>query len=50
MDEDVRIGLLNVTNEAYKDRAAQNYSVASFQWGILKRSAIKGVLTNRQSL
>lgn len=50
VDEDVRIGLLNVTNEAYKDRAAQNYSVASFQWGILKRSAIKGVLTNRQSL
>lgn len=50
VDDDVRIGLLNVTNEAYKDRSSQNYSVASFQWGVLKRSAVKGVFTNRQSL
>ncbi|MBK3518635.1 DUF5916 domain-containing protein [Carboxylicivirga marina] len=48
--DDVRIGLLNVTNESYKDQASQNYSAASFQWGVFKRSAIKGVFTNRQSL
>lgn len=46
--EKVRIGLVNVLNESYKDRASQNYSAASFQWGVLKRSAIKGVFTNRQ--
>jgi len=46
--EKVRIGLVNVLNESIKDRASQNYSAGSFQWGILKRSAIKGVFTNRQ--
>jgi len=48
--DDVRIGLLNVLNESYKDRSAQNYSAASFQWGVFKRSAIKGVFTNRQTV
>ncbi|TRX65828.1 sugar-binding protein [Carboxylicivirga sp. M1479] len=50
VSDDVRVGLLNVTNEAYEDRPSQNYSAASFQWGVFKRSAIKGVFTNRQSL
>ncbi|MCU4155062.1 carbohydrate binding family 9 domain-containing protein [Carboxylicivirga sp. A043] len=50
VSDDVRIGLLNVSNEAYKDRTSQNYSAASFQWGVFKRSAIKGVFTNRQAL
>jgi len=48
--DNVRIGVLNVLNEAYKDRASTNYSAASFQWGVFKRSAVKGVITNRQSV
>ncbi|MCU4177432.1 sugar-binding protein [Carboxylicivirga sp. N1Y90] len=46
--EKVRIGVLNVQNEAYEDLSAQNYSATSFQWSVLKRSAIKGMFTNRQ--
>ncbi len=50
VSEDVRIGVFNVLNEPYENRPSQNYSAASFQWGIFKRSAIKGVFTNRQSV
>jgi hypothetical protein len=48
LNEDLRIGLLNLQTESYKNQQAQNYVIGAFQQGIFKRSAIKGIFTNRQ--
>lgn len=45
-----RIGLLNTHTEKRGNHSAQNYLVASVQRGIFKRSAIKGLFTNRNSI
>lgn len=45
-----RIGLINTHTEKRGDYSAQNYLVASVQRGIFKRSAIKGLFTNRNSI
>ncbi len=44
-----RIGVLNLHTRANKDNNAQNYSIVTFNQSILKRSVIKGYLSNRQS-
>lgn len=44
-----RIGLLNLQTRATDDRDAHNYSILSFNQSVLKRSLIKGYVTNRQA-
>lgn len=47
--KDTRIGLLNMQTGSYEDQSPQNYTVASMEKKILKRSNIKALFTNRQS-
>jgi Domain of unknown function (DUF5916)/Carbohydrate family 9 binding domain-like len=47
--KDVRIGLLNMQTDKYEDLSPQNYTVASVEKRILKRSNIKALFTNRQT-
>lgn len=44
-----RIGLLSIQTERSGEQEAQNYLVGSFQKRIFKRSAIKGILANRNA-
>lgn len=45
----LRIGLLNLQTRAEETRNGQNYTIATFNQSILKRSLIKGYVTNRQA-
>jgi hypothetical protein len=44
-----RIGLLNLQTRAIEGNDAQNYSIVTFNQSVLKRSLIKGYVTNRQA-
>lgn len=45
----LRIGLLNMQTGSYNEQLPQNYTVASVEKRILKRSNIKALFTNRQT-
>lgn len=48
--KDTRVCLLNLGTESIDGMNAQNYLVGSFQKGIFKRSAIKGLFTSRNAI
>lgn len=45
-----RLGILNLQTQASETRSGQNYTIATFNQSIFKRSLIKGYLTNRQAI
>ncbi|MBC2839402.1 DUF5916 domain-containing protein [Robiginitalea sp. SC105] len=45
-----RLGLLNLQTQAEEGRNGQNYTIATFNQSLLKRSLIKGYVTNRQAV
>lgn len=47
--DDTRIGIMDVQTRATDEVEAQNYAIAAVQKRVLKRSVIKGFLTNRQA-
>lgn len=49
LTNDLRIGLMNLQTRSTDESHGQNYSIISFNQNILKRSVIKGYLTNRQT-
>lgn len=46
----LRVGLLNLQTRSNEDNDAQNYSITTFNQSVLKRSAIKGYVTNKQTI
>ncbi|WP_088342349.1 DUF5916 domain-containing protein [Robiginitalea sediminis] len=46
----LRVGLLNLQTKAEEGRNGQNYTIATFNQSVLKRSLIKGYVTNRQAV
>lgn len=50
IDKKSRLGLMNIQTAGKGDFAAQNYTAASFQRRVLKRSYVKGYFLNRQGL
>ncbi len=46
----MRVGILSLQTESYNGQLPQNYFISSFQKGILSRSSIKGIFTNRNSI
>lgn len=50
MTENARIGIMNVQTGAKDDIIAQNYTVATVQQSVLKRSRIKAFVANRQGI
>lgn len=49
LNERLRIGLLNMQTGSSDASLGQNYTVGTFQHRLWKRSAIKGIFTNRQA-
>jgi hypothetical protein len=49
INEDLRIGLLNVQTGKYENLPSQNFTAAVFQQSVLKRSSVKGLFTNREN-
>ncbi len=49
LTESLRVGLMSMQTGKTDEQAAQNYSVATFQQRIFKRSSIQGIYINRQS-
>ena len=48
VDKHWRLGVMNISTRKTDEQLAQNYSAVAFQRRVLKRSAIKGIVTNRQ--
>lgn len=48
IDKKTRLGILNIQTAEKGNYAAQNYTAASFQRRVLKRSSVKGYFLNRQ--
>ncbi|MEM6806310.1 MAG: DUF5916 domain-containing protein, partial [Bacteroidota bacterium] len=49
INKDFRIGIMNLQTGATDDFAAQNYTAATFNQRVFKRSTIKGYFLNRQA-
>ena len=49
VNNDLRIGVMDVHTAKNEVQAAQNYATAAFSQQIFKRSSISGILTNRQA-
>lgn len=50
LDERSRIGLMNIQTNPVDRQVSQNFTAASFQRKVLKRSVIKGLLLSRQGI
>lgn len=50
INNSLRVGLLNLQTKSNEDNDAQNYSIATFNQSVLKRSVIKGYMTNKQAI
>lgn len=50
VNQDLRIGLMNLQTRETEDFLSQNYTVASFHQQVLARSVIKGYFHNREAL
>jgi len=50
LNQQLRMGLLNVQTQVAEEKAGQNYTAAVFHQRILSRSTLKGFLINRQTI